>query len=96
MRKQCTTLKQKEDDLNSDLFMRDSQMKGVVKRNDDESTRVSTIFSEIDRVIYKNETMRSEVQTLEEQLAEKKEIVNANKAKLRELNSNQTELESKI
>jgi len=71
-------------------------MKGVVKRNDDESTRVSTIFSEIDRVIYKNETMRSEVQTLEEQLAEKKEIVNANKAKLRELNSNQTELESKI
>jgi len=71
-------------------------MKGVVKRNDNESTRVSTIFSEIDRVIYKNETMRSEVQALEEQLAEKKEIVTANKAKLRDLNSNQTELESKI
>lgn len=61
-------------------------MKGVVKRNDDDSTRVSTIFSEIDRVIYKNETMRSEVQTLEEQLTEKKEIVTANKAKLRDLN----------
>ena len=71
-------------------------MKGVVKRNDDDSTRVSTIFSEIDRVIYKNETMRSEVQTLEEQLTEKKEIVTANKAKLRDLKTNQTELESKI
>ena len=60
--------------------MRDHLMKSMCKRNEDESTRVSTIFSEIDRVVYKNETLRGEVQALEDQLTEKKENVASNKA----------------
>lgn len=51
------------------------------------STKVSSIFSEIDRVVYRNDSLRTEVQTLEEQLEDKKRQVTENKSKLKDLNS---------
>ena len=39
-------------------------------RNDEESTRISQSYSEIDSVVLKNESLRHEVRLLEEQLEE--------------------------
>ena len=47
-------------------------------------------------MIYRNEGLQAEVTALEEQLDDKKQIVNRNKAKLRDLNGTQSELEDKI
>jgi len=46
--------------------MRDQQLKHVSKMNTEESTKVSSVLSEIDRAIYRNDTLRTEVQALEE------------------------------
>ena len=66
------------------------------KINDEESTKVSSIYTEVDRIVFKNQTQRDEVQTLEEQLAEKKKLVSQNKSKLKDLTETQTDLEDKI
>ena len=65
-------------------------------RNEEQSTKATSVFSEIDKVIYRNEVLQAEVTALEEQLDDKKQIVNRNKAKLRDLNGTQSELEDKI
>lgn len=64
--------------------------------NTEESTKVSSVLSEIDRAIYRNDTLRTEVQALEEQLDEKKQLVNQNKARLKDVTSQQADLEEKI
>ena len=61
LRKQCTTLKKREDDLNSDLITREHQLKTLTKRHEEDSTKASSVFTEIDRVVFKNEGLRSEV-----------------------------------
>ena len=59
----------------------------MTRKNEEMSTKVSSIFSEIDRVVYRNDSLRTEVQTLEEQLEDKKRQVAENKSKLKDLNS---------
>lgn len=59
----------------------------MTRKNEEMSTKVSSIFSEIDRVVYRNDSLRTEVQTLEEQLDDKKRQVTENKSKLKDLNS---------
>ena len=59
----------------------------MTRKNEEMSTKVSSIFSEIDRVVYRNDSLRTEVQTLEEQLEDKKRQVTENKSKLKDLNS---------
>ena len=53
-RKECTSLKQKEDELQSDAFLREQQIKQLSKRNEEESTRISSTQLEVDRYIIKN------------------------------------------
>ena len=48
-RRECTTLKQREDELQSELFLRESQIKQITKRNDEEGSRLNQTQLEIDR-----------------------------------------------
>ena len=53
-RRECTSLKQKEDELQSELFLRESQVKQLTKRNDEEGSRLNATQLEIDRYVLKN------------------------------------------
>ena len=95
-RKECTGLKQKEDELQSDIFLREQRVKQLSKRNEEESTRISSTQLEIDRYVIKNQSMRSEVQELEDELEEKKNAIGRSKTKLADLASVQSQLEESI
>ena len=47
-------MKQKEDELQSELFLRESQVKQLTKRNDEEGSRLNATQLEIDRYALKN------------------------------------------
>lgn len=57
---------------------------------------MSSVFSEIDRVIFKNDGLRSETQALEEQLDERKQDLVRQKAQMRELSLTKTQFEDKL
>ena len=82
--------------MQSDIFLREQQIKQFTKRNEEESTRVSSIQLEIDKYVIKNQSMRGEVKELEEELEDKKNVAGRNKAKLNDLNSAQSQLEESI
>ena len=53
-RREGTSLKEKEDELQSELFLRESQVKQLTKRNDEEGSRLNATQLEIDRYALKN------------------------------------------
>ena len=57
----------------------DMLLKQLTKRNDEEGSRLNHTQLEIDRYVLKNQSLRSDVKELEEELDEKKNSVHQNR-----------------